>query len=208
MNSYEQINTKARYDDLYNFFNVDRRNPDEPWLSLIKPQWGTIVIPGIILGTATSEPDLIPFGDPPTDLKVRAFDGNNIPEQLFASPKIVPDYKEKTDIIFAVEWSPSDNDSGNIKWFIDYTWANVDDIFSAQTTIYTIDPSDGVAWKHQEINFPAISGTGKKIRSSINFRLYRVPNDGQDTYGNDAALLNIIIHYKLNTFGSRLIDTK
>lgn len=205
MNNLETENRFSILDNLKKFFYQDIRND---WLSLKNPQWETIVISGIILGSATSAPDIIPFGDPPTDLKIRAFDGNAIIEQLYASPKIPSNYQEGTDIIFGIEWTPINNNAGNVKWFLDYTWANLNDVFSAQTTISVVDAADGLAWKHQEAHFTAISGTGKKILSTLNFRLSRDPTDAQDTYTSDAGVLNVLIHYKINTFGSRQMDIK
>ena len=46
------------------------------------------------------------------------------------------------------------------------------------------------------------------INSQLVIQLFRDPGDAQDTYGSDAALIALGIHYKKNTVGSRNITTK
>jgi len=193
---------KTFFLDIRDFINKNN------WLRLKNSQWDDIVIGGIILGAATSAPDQIPFGSPPTNLIVYGFDGNNISEQLFAQPEVLHNYKEGTNVYVHVHWTPTDNTAGNVKWFLEYTWANVGSTYGAATTISVIQAASGVAWRHQLAEFPVITGTGKLIGSILNFRFYRTPTDAQDTYTSDAALLSIGIHYEINSFGSRQKLTK
>ncbi len=58
---------------------------------------------------------------------------------------------------------------------------------------------------HTDIN--TISGAGKKISSMLVCRIFRLTT-GDDTYGFDAALLEVDFHYKKDTRGSNAETAK
>ena len=107
-----------------------------------------------------------------------------------------------------VHWMPTDADAGNVKWQLEYSWQNADGTFAAPTTISIVDATDTTAWKHHIAVFPVIGGSGINVNNAIVFRLFRDPGDGDDTYGSDAALIQIGIHYEANTMGSRQLTSK
>jgi hypothetical protein len=171
------------------------------------PQWNDINFPGASLGAGASAPDLeIAFGA--GNVLLRTFDGNVTTEQLYAADEMLHGYVEGTDIHFHIHWMPTTAAAGNVKWQLQYSWGNVGAVMPAPTTITVTDAAAGVAWTHQLSSFPVISGTGKEIGSQFAFRFFRVPNDAADTYGADAALLSIGIHYQIDSFGSTSIAAK
>ena len=202
MTNHEEKNRFAFLEWIRTTFFIDIRDftNSNNWLRLNNPQWNDIVLAGVILGAGASAPDLISFNA--TNIFVYGFAGLATSEQLFGQPEVTHDYKQGTDIYVHVHWTPTDNNAGNVKWYLEYSWQNIDAVFPAATVISIIDPSSGTAWTHQLAEFPLISGAGKNIGSIFNFRLYRVPG-GEDTYQSDAALLSLGIHYQINTFGSR-----
>lgn len=166
-----------------------------------------VFIHGTSLGAGASAPDMINFFAA-GGIQGRGFDGNITLEQLYGSFEVQHDYAEGTDVIFHVHWMPTTNNAGNVKWFLEYSWVNADGVFSNPTTISVIQAAGGTAWTHKLASWDAVVGTGKLIGSVMAFRLYRNPADADDTYPNDAALLDIGCHYLTDTLGSRGILTK
>jgi len=122
--------------------------------------------------------------------------------------ELPPDYKEGTDIVFYVHWTPSDNGAGNVVWRIDYSWANVDAAFPVDTEVSVTVAADGVTDKHQRDAFSAFSGTGKTIGSVLLCSIMRYGDNVADTYANDVLLHCLSVHYEKDTIGSRQITTK
>lgn len=171
------------------------------------PLWDDINFSGFSLGAGASSPDFITlFGN--GSIQGYSFDGNAITEQLFGGDEIKHSYLEGSDIFFHLHIMPTNNVVGNIKFFIEYEWLNRGDVAEPTTTISTIIASGGTAWKHIVVNFPAISGAGKKIGSHVSFRLYRVPSDIEDTYPHDVVLDSVGIHFQQSSLGSRQMTEK
>jgi hypothetical protein len=166
-------------------------------------EWDDIVIQGYNLGTGASAPDLINF-TPIASMQIHGFDGGTTSEQVFAQVEIPHDWAEGTEIRPHIHWTPTNASAGNVKWFMDYTIADVDGVFSGSQTLSVVDAADGVAWKNQVAALGTINMTGYNISAHIIMRIYRNPADAQDTYGSDAGLLTIGIHYQKDTFGSKL----
>jgi hypothetical protein len=79
----------------------------------------------------------------------------------------------------------------------------VNGTFGTTTIVEVTDDADGVAKKHQVVGWTAISGTGiTSISAMVMGRVYRKAT--ADSYGADAALLEIDIHFEIDTpSGSR-----
>jgi hypothetical protein len=169
--------------------------------------WDDLRVPGTSVQKGASAPDLVSFLGA-GNVMVNAFDGGATTEQVFFSIQLPHSYKEGSDITPHVHWSPINANAGNVKWQLEYSWANVNDTFPAVTTISVVDATDTTAWKHQLAGFSAISGTGKTLSSMLVCRLFRDPSDGDDTYGSDAAFLEFDVHFEIDTVGSRQILSK
>jgi hypothetical protein len=142
-------------------------------------------------------------------LQIYLFDGAGVQtESVHFTIQIPHSYKEGSDIVPHVHWSAVNGNAGNVVWQLEYTWQNIDGTFPAVTTITVTDAASGTAWDHQKAFFSAITGTGKTISSMLVCRLFRDPTHASDTYGSDAAFLEIDFHFEKDTVGSRQITTK
>lgn len=101
-----------------------------------------------------------------------------------------------------IHWSPTDTDTGTVRWGLEYTIANVNGTFGNTTLIYCEDAGDGTADKHQVKGFAEISGSGIKDSAALICRVFRDAGHANDTYDNDAALLDIDFHVLLQRHGS------
>lgn len=93
----------------------------------------------------------------------------------------------------------------------EYTWADINEDFPANTTLTTTDISTGVNTDdmHQFANIPAagINGAGHTISSVLLCRIKRVAAIADD-YADGVAILDFDVHYEINTMGSRQISAK
>ncbi len=169
--------------------------------------FGSVIQPGTAAGTPSNAPDYGAFGAAGS-IEGYLFDGNATTEALTYEFELPRSYKEGSDIIFHAHWSAVNANAGNVVWQIEYTWADEDDTFPANTTISATDAASGTAWQNQEAAFSAITGTGFEIGSVIRARLFRDPTDGSDTYGSDAAFASLDLVYEQDTLGSRTATTK
>lgn len=176
-------------------------------LEITETVWQDVNIPAGALSLGASAPDSISILSS-GNIQGLGFNGNATTEEVHGSGEIIHDRKDGTDIHFHVHWMPTNANAGNVKWNLEYSWTNQDGTFSAPTTISIVDAADTTAWKHSIAVFPAIDGSAINVNNAIVFRLYRDPTDGDDTYGGDAALIQVGIHYEVNTMGSRQVTSK
>lgn len=181
--------------------DLDLYTPSQKTLELQTVVYNDINFNGLSLTLGGTAPDLVTlFGS--GSVKGYAFDGIALTEEAHGGGEILHGYKEGEDINVHFHWMPTDANSGDVKWFLEYSWQNIDGTFSTPTTVNVVDSTDSTAWKHH-VKGVTITGTGKKIGSQLVFRVYRDPTDGEDTYEHDAVLLGVGIHYPKNTIGSR-----
>ena len=164
--------------------------------------WNDINIQSASFALGAVAPDTINFFGA-GGIRGLGFDGNATTERIHSSGEILHGYLEGSDIEFHVHWMPTTANAGNVKWQIEYTWINVDGTFSNPTTLTTIEAAGGTEWHHHYTDFVAIDGTGREIGSAIVFSLFRDPTDGEDTYSDDAAFIQLGIHYQVDVYGSR-----
>ena len=169
------------------------------------PQWNDINLPAFSLGKGATPPDdigILPSGG----IRALGFDGASTVEEVHSSGEVLHGYIADTDLDIHIHWMPTDTNTGTVKWQLEYYWINAGGTYGAPTIITSTQEAGGTAWKAWHSHFPAIDGTGKVQGSEIVFRFFRDPSE--DTYGSDAALVQIGIHYQVNTLGSRQVETK
>lgn len=124
-------------------------------------------------------------------------------EQLFFTLQIPHKWMTGTNLYPHVHWAPTDSDTGSVVWGLDYSWADINGTFGANTTITVTDAGDGTANKHQLAEFSEIDGSGiSGVSSMLVGRLYRDATNGDDDYNADAALLEFDFHIKIDSRGS------
>lgn len=169
--------------------------------------WDDLRVPATSVVVGAAPPDLGAFG-PSGGLKVYLFD-KATDQEVHLAVQLPHAWEEASNITPHVHWAPVDTNTGTVRWGLEYAWANIDGTFGAPAIIYAEDAGDGTAWKHQVKDFAALDATGKTISSMIVCRLFRDSGHANDTYDNDAALLECDFHYEIDTpAGSRAITTK
>jgi hypothetical protein len=166
-----------------------------------------INISGNSLGVGPAAPSVVAIAG--SGILSYAFIGTGVlSDELHGSMEILHDYKEGSNIAPHVHWMPSTADVGDVKWQMEYIWVNRGGTAGASTTIDVTTAAGGTAWVGHISSFPAVSGAGMEMGSRFMFRIFRNPADGADTYGFDAVLLDIGVHYERDTVGSRTVAAK
>jgi hypothetical protein len=124
-------------------------------------------------------------------------------EQLFFAVQIPHDHVDGTPLIPHVHWCPtSTSTTGSVTWGLEKTFTSIDGTFS-RTDISRATGACGGKWKHTLTNFANISTTGITGYSPMLLcRVFRDSTNALDTYGADAALLEIDFHFQRGSFGS------
>jgi hypothetical protein len=172
------------------------------------------ITPGAFTFPGSSDPTLSdwqPDGTGAT-FKVWKFQKGN---EVFATAQMPHSYKLGTDLHFHIHWSPCDrgDDEGtaDVAWMIDYSIANVHGNFPSSSTADLTTTCAGVDDRHELTPYIAIDGSGLLISNIIFMRIYRSATG--DTWvgtqtAQSPALLEVDIHYELDTVGSRTRDAK
>ena len=168
------------------------------------PMWDDMMTSGLaITRSGAGSPPFRAFG-PSGGLGAYAFIGTGVQTQEgFFTIQLSHAYTEGIAISPHIHWAPETAAAGDVRWFLEYTWASINGTFLAPQTIDVIQAASGTAWQHQIAEFPDIVGTGKGISSVLVCRLYRNPADGSDTYADYAHLLQIDVHILKDSVGSR-----
>lgn len=141
--------------------------------------------------------------------QVYSFDGVNTEERLSVSFEIPHDYKTGGQIEVHVHYRPSDNTSGNVKWFFDWEYSSANGNPIAQTTISVVDTiSLNSQYKHKLKAIGFLPALGYSLGDKIGFNIRRTPSDSQDNYGADVFLEQISLHVPIDTLGSRQLYIK
>lgn len=112
-------------------------------------------------------------------------------------------WKEGTAIRPHIHWMPTNTNTGNVLWRMEYKWTNVHGTDAGTfSTLNVLDAGDGTALKHQIAGFEEIDGTGKTLSSMLSIKLSRIGGDVTDTYNADALLKEFDIHYQMDALGS------
>lgn len=146
-------------------------------------------------------------GDAPTtdntDGSLQFFsDKNSDVAVIFQMPHT---WRSGTDIGLHIHWQKTTTDTGFVRWQYSYTWANIDDTFSATSAFtngYNTTALDG-STKARIFAFADISGAGKTASSILKIVIRRQSNGApDDTYNNIAKMLSVDIHIQTCLFGA------
>ena len=149
------------------------------------------------------DPDWVLFGDDHILLSFDALSNPNAEEECFFTAQLPHSYAEGTNLKPHVHWVGSDTNAGNVRWKLSYRWANIDEAFPINNSIYVEGANSSTENYHNLTEFADIDGTGKKISSMIVCRLSRNSSHENDTYESPALLLEFDFHFELNNIGSR-----
>jgi hypothetical protein len=210
------------YDGIYCYLRTDLQNPSDfrincgtnKTIELQTVVWDDLrIVPGAFDFAGVSDPSLQNWqpGGAGSTFKVYKFKSG---DEVFFTCQVPHTYKEGTDIEVHVHWTPADRgneENGNtVAWKLDYSWANINAVFSSSSTANMTDTCTGTDDYHEITTSATITGTSKTISSMLVCRLYR---DAGDTWAGvtaaqSPALLEFDIHFQINTIGSRQESTK
>jgi len=137
---------------------------------------------------------------------IQWFDKDN-EEELYFTAQMPHGWNEGTAIMPHIHWTAATNvGTDKVVWGLEYTWANVGELFG-ETTIITGSDSVAIyapvsAYEHAITPLGAISASGKTLSSMLVCRIFRKAADGADNFGGDAGLLEIDFHYQIDSDGS------
>lgn len=167
--------------------------------------WNDIVLPPDTIQGGNLRPDRVTLVG---NIDAYGFDGVNAIEEMSGSFELLHDYKEGTDLRPHIHWCPSDANSGDVKWQMEICIVTINGTYTNVFTLSALDPSEGVDRQHQAKEFEVINGSALTIGAVAHFRIFRDPTDIEDTYGSDAILLSLGVHYEIDGDGSRQTFTK
>lgn len=183
------------------------RNPDPAWddlrvaLSTAKP--GATNPPGFS--------KLKDDGAGSTGVFAYHFDAST-DEEVFFDVQLPHGFKEYSALLKPhLHWCPTTTNTGNVRWGLEYTWANYTGTFGNSTIIYARQAGSGTAYQHQIAAWSGIVATGMTISSVMLCRLFRDANAtgaDADDYTADAAALSFDLHIELDSLGSEREYTK
>jgi len=144
-------------------------------------------------------------------IKALSFPAGQVTE-VFGSVQFSHSYKEGSTIYPHIHWAGADTTGGNVEWGLEYVWTNIEDAFGTTSlATLTIANETSTASMHRATDVPTggLSGTGKKISSILQYRLYRDGSNGNDTYAGKVYMSEFDVHYEVDTpAGSRNIWVK
>ena len=128
----------------------------------------------------------------------------NVDKEIYFILQFPHDYAEGTDIVPHVHWCYAANlVGGSVRWGMEYWWLEEGQVIGGSDTIYALTPAaNNDALTLYRTSLPGISGTGHKISSILNCRIFRDADDVSDNYSNNAYLLEFDIHYQKDGLGS------
>ncbi len=126
----------------------------------------------------------------------------NAEQETYFSFQLPHSYIDGTDLRPHVHWAQPSTATGNITWGIEYSWANIGDIFTTPQIVKGSQAADATLNKHMYYGLPYINGAGKRFSSQFVSRIFRAGNDATDTYNSPAFLLEFGFHILVGSAGT------
>lgn len=170
----------------------------------LDPVFDDYLYSGTTIGKGANAPDLAELRD---GLFLNAFDGSGVTtEQGFFSIHILHGFVAGSTPTFHVHWTHNAAaPSGDVKWLIDCSISKgySAGTYGAPTTASTIQTA-GPQFTHHITNDDdmPLSTIDLEPDTVIIGRLYRDPTDGDDTFEDDAFLVDIDLHYERDKIGT------
>lgn len=184
---------------------------------LNSPRWEDETLPGTLGQPGASAPDFEVGGGAPlagmgNAVGAYCFD-KTTDQELYFDTKLHHAYKEESNLVIEAHWFPVDSGAGTVQWVAEWDWVNVNVAFPATSSFFNVGAAaSGTAFQHQHVDINGdLDGTGKVLGSAIMIHFFRDANGthGTDDYDDDACLIQLVIHYQVDTpGGSTNIDSK
>lgn len=130
---------------------------------------------------------------------------SNVDSELHFQLQLPHGYKLGSDLKPHIHWFKDSNNSGNVKWGLEYVAVSPGDVIG-NTIILSTDTiefgSNTVPLTHNISDLGTIPGGDNYISSMIPMRLFREGSHADDTYTGNAGLLEFDIHIQKDAEGS------
>lgn len=128
-------------------------------------------------------------------------------EELYFTAQMPHAWNEGTAIMPHIHWTAAtDVGIDKVVWGLEYTWANVGEVFSVPAIITGSNPvatyAPVAAFEHAITSLGPITAPGKTLSSMLVCRIFRQAADSADTFAADAGLLEIDFHFQIDSDGS------
>lgn len=167
-------------------------------------QWKNMEPLDCSLGEGNNAPSLESF-TPVTNMKLWGFKDTNTICELFCIFEIPHDYKPGTDLRPHIHWTPHDDAVGYVKWQMSFSCGDNGLPFTTMQTLSAVDFANGANLYHSKEFSPVINGANLTGGALIVCRLFRDPQDEEDTYIGIAKLFSFGIHYQSAMLGSQTV---
>lgn len=166
------------------------------------PRWDDLRFPATAVNPPgqVSDPDI-----DPTD-GTFLFDATGT-ELIFIVAQMPHAWQEGSEIRPHIHWSKTTAADGDVAWAFQYKMASFGEVMSdwsdVETAVITGGTDNDLAEQHLITSFNPIDMNGKTISTIVIMRIARLGGDATDTYAADARLLELDIHYIIDSRGSR-----
>lgn len=127
---------------------------------------------------------------------------NNVVETVDAPFVLPEDWKSGTDLTVVTYWAPGTSQDANIAVKLRYSHMEVGSVASAGTSTSTEALLMGTANTLRSQAFTIPADAGWAAGEIIYIRVYRVGNDGADTYSYDSYFVGMSVEYTSDKRGS------
>lgn len=114
-------------------------------------------------------------------------------------------WEEGSAIVPHIHWVPTNNNTGNCIFDMDYWVVNIGEAMPASTRTSVTVAASGVPYKHQIVGYGIIPMTGKTASCIFGARMYRVGGSGLDTFTGNSIVLSVDLHIYSNRMGLDII---
>jgi hypothetical protein len=126
-------------------------------------------------------------------------------ESAYYNVHIPADWDTASDMKVAVYWTPTSSAGGGVAWEIDYesVASEANETLGAGSIHMDMhDVTQGLDNELLETGYGTMFSSNIEVDDTIGLHLYRDHDDGDDSYGADAALIHIEIEYDAGSLGA------
>lgn len=116
--------------------------------------------------------------------------------------------KHSTNIEFHLHDTVPDDNTGNIRWVLTYSFIDIGSDFPAESSSTTLQAIDTNQDEHMIHQLTTNIGQSTGVSAIAIMSLMREGTHEDDTYGSDAYLIALDAHFEMDTIGSRQITVK
>lgn len=156
-------------------------------------------------GTST-DPDVIYNSGPSGNMMAILYDAAN-DQYTYGRAQLPHSRKNGTYVHPHMHWRPITTSTGDVCWFVTYSWANINSNFPTTVTITWTSSVENVQWKHiysePENEDYLIPPGGVEGSAMIEMIIGRDANNSGDTFPDDVDGLEFDMHIEIDKPGSR-----